>query len=128
MVSDLTVLQCGQLMMESRIMARPKATEHSRELRYYGANAHKLNRPIPSREGKIAEVDGGHFAGDVKPANVKTHRRDRRFAGNQSSKRKVILVVRERDGNFRPRSFQFGESSRFIHSRSHREGNGCACR
>jgi len=35
----------------------------------------------------------------VKPANVKSHRHDQRFAGNQNDKRKVVVIVRGRGGN-----------------------------
>jgi transposase-like protein len=56
-------------------------------------------------EGKVAEVDGGHFGGYVKPANLKEHRRDRRFLSNQSGKRKAVVIVRERNGNSIPAVF-----------------------
>ena len=49
-------------------------------------------------EGKIAEVDGGYFGGYVKPANHAENRVDRRLAMNQNGKRKVVVVIRERDG------------------------------
>lgn len=42
---------------------------------------------------------GGYFGGYVKPANLKENRRDRRLAKNQSGKRKVVVVVRERGGS-----------------------------
>jgi hypothetical protein len=48
-------------------------------------------------DGKVAEVDGGYFGGNAKPAIVQAHRRDRRLAGKQSGKR------------------------------AYREGIGCAC-
>src|SRR2546429_8381212 len=37
-----------------------------------------------------------YFGGYVKPANLKEHRIDRRFARNQNGKRKVVVIVRER--------------------------------
>ena len=43
--------------------------------------------------------------GFVKPANVKAHSRDRRFAWNQRGKRKVVVVIRERGGNSVPAVF-----------------------
>jgi hypothetical protein len=43
--------------------------------------------------------DGGYFGGDGKPANVNAHRRDRRLTRNQSGKRRVVVIVRERGGN-----------------------------
>src|SRR5580693_4548387 len=47
--------------------------------------------------GKVVEVDGGYFGGYVKPANMKENRRDRRLAQNQTGKRQVVVVARERD-------------------------------
>lgn len=44
------------------------------------------------------EIDGGYFGGYVKPANLKENRRDRRFSENQSGKRRVVIVMRERNG------------------------------
>jgi transposase-like protein len=44
------------------------------------------------------EIDGGYFGGYVKPANLKENRRDRRLARNQNGKRKVVIVMRERNG------------------------------
>jgi transposase-like protein len=44
------------------------------------------------------EIDGGYFGGYVKPANLKENRRDRRLIGNQSGKRRVVIVMRERNG------------------------------
>jgi transposase-like protein len=44
------------------------------------------------------EIDGGYFGGYVKPANQKENRRDRRLVRNQNGKRKVVIVMRERNG------------------------------
>jgi transposase-like protein len=49
-------------------------------------------------EGKIAEIDGAYFGGYVRPANRRENRLDRRMLENQSGKRKVVVVVRERGG------------------------------
>jgi ISXO2-like transposase domain len=57
-------------------------------------------------EGKRAEVDGGYFGGYVKPANRKEKRVDRRLAINQSGKRKVVVVIRERGGKTLPGVFR----------------------
>jgi transposase-like protein len=57
-------------------------------------------------EGKRAEIDGGYFGGYVKPANRKEKRVDRRLAVNQSGKRKVVVVIRERNGNTLPGVFR----------------------
>jgi transposase-like protein len=75
--------------------------------------AHKLREAMSQElkgrtiggEGKVAEVDGGYFGGYVKPANKQEDRRDRRFAENQSGKRKVVVVIRERGGNTLPGVF-----------------------
>jgi hypothetical protein len=68
--------------------------------------AHKLREAVASEmkgahvggEGKTAEIDGGYFGGYVKPANHAENRRDRRLWENQNGKRKVVVVIRERDG------------------------------
>jgi transposase-like protein len=48
------------------------------------------------------EIDGGYFGGYVKPANLKENRRDRRFLENQTGKRRVVIVMRERNGKTLP--------------------------
>lgn len=45
------------------------------------------------------EVDGAYFGGYVKPANLKSERRDRRFKMHQSGKRQSVVVARERGGD-----------------------------
>jgi transposase-like protein len=68
--------------------------------------AHKIREAVASEmkgahlggEGKTVEVDGGYFGGYIKPANLAEHRVDRRLAKNQNGKRKVVVVIRERDG------------------------------
>ena len=42
----------------------------------------------------------------MKPANLKENRRDRRLARNQTGKRQVVVVVRERDGRTLPAVFR----------------------
>jgi transposase-like protein len=56
--------------------------------------------------GRKAEIDGGYFGGYVKPANRVENRRDRRLRQNQSGKRKVVVVIRERDGKTLPGVFE----------------------
>jgi transposase-like protein len=56
--------------------------------------------------GKRAEVDGGYFGGYVKPANRREDRKDRRKAVNQTGKRKVVVVIRERGGKTLPGVFR----------------------
>jgi transposase-like protein len=69
-------------------------------------------------EGKVAEIDAGYFGGYVKPANIADHRKDRRFAVNQSGKRKAVIIIRERDGKSLPAVFRTeGQALKFIQSR-----------
>jgi len=48
-------------------------------------------------EGEV-EVDGAYFGGHIRPANARKNRRDRRLAENQTGKRQVVVVGRERGG------------------------------
>jgi transposase-like protein len=76
--------------------------------------AHKMREAMSAEvrqtaiggEGKRAEVDGGYFGGYVKPANNREHRKDRRLRHNQSGKRKVVVVIRERGGKTLPGVFR----------------------
>lgn len=63
------------------------------------AMAEELRGRVIGGEGRIAEIDGGYFGGYVKPANKKENRRDRRLASNQTGKRQVVVIARERGGN-----------------------------
>lgn len=75
--------------------------------------AHKLREAMASElkgrvigdDRPVAEVDGGYFGGYVKPANLKQDRVDRRLKFNQSGKRKVVVVIRERGGETLPGVF-----------------------
>ncbi|EJL33443.1 transposase [Caulobacter sp. AP07] len=69
--------------------------------------AHKLREAL----GKVAdrtkldgvvEIDGAYFGGYVKPANEKWARQDRRLLENQTGKRQVVVVLRERGGRTLP--------------------------
>jgi hypothetical protein len=76
--------------------------------------AHKLREAMASElkgmqiggQGETVEVDGGYFGGYVKPANRRENRRDRRFTGNKSGKRQVVVVMRERGGSTLPAVFK----------------------
>ena len=68
--------------------------------------ASEVRRSVIGGEGKRAEVDGGYFGGYVKPANRRENRRDRRLRQNQSGKRKVVVVIRERGGKTLPGVFR----------------------
>jgi transposase-like protein len=75
---------------------------------------HKLREAMASEirareiggEGKVAEVDGAYFGGYRKPANLREHRVDRRLAENQTGKRRVVVVIRERGGDTLPAVFK----------------------
>jgi transposase-like protein len=69
------------------------------------AMAAELKDRVVGGEGKVAEVDGGYFGGYTKPANLRENRRDRRLLRNQTGKRKVVVIVRERGGNSIPAVF-----------------------
>jgi transposase-like protein len=65
--------------------------------------AHKLREAIAAKDKGITvsgevEIDGMYAGGYVKPANHKENRVDRRKAYNQSGKRQVVIVARERNG------------------------------
>jgi transposase-like protein len=69
--------------------------------------AHKLREALAgaheaSRLAGDVEVDGAYFGGYVKPANRREDRIDRRLAANQSGKRQVVVVMRERGGRTLP--------------------------
>jgi transposase-like protein len=70
------------------------------------AMAEEMKGRVIGGEGKIAEVDGGYFGGYVKPANYRKNRKDRRLAVNQTGKRQVVVIVRERGGNSLPAVFK----------------------
>jgi transposase-like protein len=70
------------------------------------AMAEELKGRTLGGDGKVVEADGGYFGGYVKPANFRENRRDRRLFKNQSGKRKVVVVVRERDGGSLPAVFR----------------------
>jgi transposase-like protein len=65
---------------------------------------HKVREAIQiaRQEGALSgnvEVDGAYFGGYVKPANEVADRKDRRKKANQSGKRQVVVVIREREGH-----------------------------
>ena len=70
------------------------------------AMAEELKGRVVGGPGKEAAVDGAYFGGYVKPANIREHRIDRRLAENRTGKRKVVVIVRERDGNSVPAVFK----------------------
>ena len=69
------------------------------------AMAEEMKGRVIGGEGRVAEVDGGYFGGYVKPANLRENRVDRRLSENRTGKRKVVVIVRERNGNSVPAVF-----------------------
>ncbi len=65
--------------------------------------AHKLREALASEvegmqlAGEV-EIDGAYFGGKVRPANNVESRKDRRKAENQNGERRVVVVLREREG------------------------------
>lgn len=65
--------------------------------------SHKLREAMSTEtadaelDGTV-EVDGAYFGGHVRPANYKEDRIDRRLGENQTGKRRVVVVMRERGG------------------------------
>ncbi len=87
--------------------------------------AHKIREALAAEldgatlQGEV-EVDGAYFGGHVKPANWKENRRDRRLAINQNGKRRVVVIMRERDGRTLPFVFKSeGASLPTIEARVH---------
>ncbi len=69
--------------------------------------AHKIREAIGSSQsdGELSgtvEVDGMYAGGHSKPANEIADRKDRRLAENQTGKRQVVVVARERGGRTLP--------------------------
>jgi transposase-like protein len=81
--------------------------------------AHKLREAVASSmkalriggEGRVAEIDGAYFGGHVRPENLVADRIDRRLAENQSGKRQVVVVMRERDGRTLPQVYSAEEAA-----------------
>ena len=82
------------------------------ELRAYGRGAvHKLREAMGAEmqtrklNGHV-EIDGAYFGGYVKPENRKEDRKDLRLRENQTGKRRVVVVMRERRGRTLPFVFE----------------------
>lgn len=73
--------------------------------------AHKLREAMGAEmqdrtlSGEV-EIDGAYFGGYRKPDNHKRDRVDRRLAVHRTGKRKVVVVMRERDGKSLARVFK----------------------
>lgn len=73
--------------------------------------AHKLREVLEAEQrkaaiGNVVEVDGAYFAGHRKPHNEAAKRIDRRAAEEQTGKRRVVVVMRERKGRTLPFVFR----------------------
>lgn len=71
---------------------------------------HKLREAMAAetREVRLSgtvEVDGAAFGGHVRPANRREDRVDRRLFDNRSDKRRVVVVLRQRQGRTVARTF-----------------------
>ncbi len=72
---------------------------------------HKIREALASKEtnqkvsGEV-EIDGAYFGGYIKPANYKEHRLDRRTRYVQNGKRRVVVIMRERNGRTLPFVFK----------------------
>jgi transposase-like protein len=77
---------------------------------------HKIRETLAS-ESKGAtvsgdvEIDGAYFGGHVRPANRRIDRKDRRLAENQTGKRRVVVIMRERGGRTLPFVFKSEDAS-----------------
>src|SRR5207253_2563063 len=78
--------------------------------------SHKLREAIEVEQRKTTfsetrekEIDGAYFGGHVKPKNEVVERVDRRVAEEQTGKRQVVVVMRERKGRTLP--FVYGKES-----------------
>ena len=68
--------------------------------------SHKIREALNAEKKSMlsgeVEVDGAYFGGHVKPANRKEDRIDLRLAQNQTGKRRVVVVMRQRGGKTLP--------------------------
>ena len=68
--------------------------------------AHKLRETMAANQNGLArgevEIDGCYVGGSIRQENRKEDRRDRRLAENQTGKRRVVVVMRERGGRTLP--------------------------
>lgn len=65
--------------------------------------SHKLREAMAAETAShtlngTVEVDGAYFGGHIRPENLKADRKDRRLAENQTGKRRVVVVARQRGG------------------------------
>lgn len=73
--------------------------------------AHKIREALASETSGVkligdVEVDGAYFGGHIRPENRKEDRKDRRLTENQTGKRRVVVVMRQRKGRTLPFVFK----------------------
>ncbi len=71
---------------------------------------HKLREAMAAETAEAClsgavEVDGAAFGGHMRPANLQEDRVDRRRLDNRSGKRRVVVVLRQRQGRTITRTF-----------------------
>lgn len=69
--------------------------------------AHKIREALSAEIGTATasghvEIDGAYFGGHIRPANHKKNRKDRRLSQHQTGKRRVVVIMRERNGRTLP--------------------------
>jgi transposase-like protein len=89
--------------------------------------AHKLREAMAADAqdrtvSGTVEIDGAYFGGYQKPANRKEDRIDRRLAQHQTGKRRVVVVMRERNGHALP--FVFKGEGQAVATIAHRTAPG----
>lgn len=78
--------------------------------------SHKIREAVAAEQKAMTvkgevEVDGAYFGGHVRPANKKEDRIDRRRAEHQTGKRRVVVIMRERQGRTLPFVFKSEDAS-----------------
>jgi transposase-like protein len=73
--------------------------------------SHKLREALTAEKAEATvsgtvSVDGAYFGGHVRPANHVDNRVDRRLAVNQTGKRRVVVIAREKNGKTLPFVFK----------------------
>ena len=79
-----------------------RVREASEELFSLKPMCPSLPMSFARRLGGHVEVDGAYFGGTIRPEKRKEARKDRRLAQHQTGKRRVVIVMRERNGRTLP--------------------------
>jgi transposase-like protein len=99
LVAAIVILVNGAKGVSALQLARDLDCQHKTAF----VLAHKLREAMASEiagetlSGTV-EVDGAYFGGHIRPANLKEDRVDRRKLENQTGKRRVVVIARERNG------------------------------